>query len=124
MTAPLDPRLDDFERRLHELEDELAELRLALAVVDADAAIEAPGESHVPVWAQQWIDRGDFRELLSELESARRQALRNEDLAGLAELLYVAELVADRQREGLEARAARLVAALRQNVRFLDHKLG
>ena len=60
MTAPLDPRLDDFERRLHELEDELTELRLALAAVDAEAAVEPPGESDVPAWAQQWMNLGTF----------------------------------------------------------------
>jgi uncharacterized membrane protein len=123
VTAPLDPRLDDFERRLHELEHELAELRLALAAVDAEAAVEPPGAGDVPAWAQQWIDRGDFRELLSELESARRQALRNDDLAALAELLHVAELVADREPDGLESRAVRLAEALRQNMRFVERKL-
>ena len=119
MTAPLDPRLDDFERRLHELEDELTELRLALAAVDAEAAVEPPGESDVPAWAQQWIDRGDFRGLLNAIEYTRRQALRDDDIAALGEQLRVAELVAGWEPDGLEARSVRLAEALRQNVRFL-----
>jgi uncharacterized membrane protein len=122
--TPDDPRLDDFERRLHELEGELAELRLALAAGGAEAEVEATGEGEVPAWAQQWIDRGDFRGLLNALEYTRRQALRDDDIAALCELLRVAELVAGWEPDGLEARAVRLAEALRQNVRFLEHKLG
>jgi hypothetical protein len=213
------PRLDDFERRLHELESELAELRAGLAAGGAEATVEALGESDVtawalrgtdrddigesldeaqrlfeeghieaaadalrnlrsqaiedtddpaileiddmvsqmralihgtdltdfdqalpaeaggaepaaevperdlPAWAQEWIDRGDFRGLLNALEYTRRQALKNDDIAVLPDLLHVTELVAW-ESTGVEGRAARLAEALRQNIRFLERKLG
>jgi hypothetical protein len=60
VTTPRDPRLDDFERRLHELEDQLAELRLALAAGGAEATVEALGESDVTAWARRGTDRDDI----------------------------------------------------------------
>ena len=127
MTTFDDPRLDDFERRLHELEGELAELRLALAAgVGEDVeAVEPLDESGVPAWAQQSIDRGDLRGLLNTLEYSRRQTLRDDDLAGLGELLRVELRAPGWESEGLSAgRALRLTEALHQNVRFLERKLG
>ena len=143
MTPSLDPRLDSFERRLHELEAELAELRalaanghaaeistapVAAAVAEPVEPVEAGEpdqlEFDVPWWALQRLERDDFRGLFRDIERARRLAVSRRDIDALLTLNKVAKLAEARAPVGVDARAAELGQAIRQNIRFLGRKLG
>src|SRR5690242_465249 len=121
MTVPLEPRLDEFERRLRALEAELAELR-ALSV-NGHAAVEA--EATEPLgWAEDLIARGDFRALLRRIERERRSALGHEELGALLELHGIVRLAEEQAPVGVEAELAGLGYTIRQNARYVARRLG
>jgi uncharacterized membrane protein len=117
-----DPRLDDFERRLRELESELAELRALSAAAGADSPVE-PVATGLLVWAEELLGRGDFRGLFREVERARRRAVGGDDIEALLELNQVAQLAEEWAPVGVDAEAARLGYTIRQNIRFVARKL-
>ena len=133
MTTSLDPRLDSFEHRLHDLELELVELRELAADGRPPAFVEEPPvmpavepgqiELEIPRWALDLLDRRDFRALFSELERGRRRALAHEDLVSLIALNRIALLAEERAPLGVEVRAAELGQAIRQNIRFVSRTL-
>src|SRR5579859_1779514 len=120
MSTPLTPQLDDFERRLRELETELAELR----ALTAGAAAAAPTHTALPQSLEELIDRGDFRALFRQVERCRQAALTADDLDTLLELNHVARRAAEQAPVGVEAAAVNLGYTIRQNVRFVARKLG
>jgi uncharacterized membrane protein len=135
MIPTLDPKLDSFERRLHELEVELDELRALAengsATETADTPVvtiaAAPVESEplpgdLPRWARERLERGDYRVLFKDLERARRNAVSTGDLEALVMLQRVALLAQERAPIGVDARAAELARAIRQNIRFVERK--
>src|SRR5438270_2170195 len=120
MSIPLEPRLDEFERRLRELETELAELR----ALTAGTAPTAPVATTLPASIEELIARGDFRALFRRVERSRRDALANDDLDTLLELSHVVGLAEERAPSEIASEAVRLGYTIRQNVRFVGRKLG
>jgi len=117
MSTPLEPRLDEFERRLRELETELAELRALTAGTSQTPTALSPS-------LEELIARGDFRAFFRQVERSRHEALAGDDLDALLELSRIVELAEERAPERVRAEATRVGYAIRQNIRFVGRKLG
>jgi uncharacterized membrane protein len=143
----LDHRLDAFELRLHELEDELGQLRrLASAQVLTAAPAPDPQQQAEPAvlrapaaplepqpalapWfvtvledVKALIDAGDVKHALRMLEGARATALSRGDMAVLSAIVDLARSIGASTSSSTRGRAERLVYSATQNLRFLGQK--
>ena len=85
MTAPMRAELDDFGRRLRDLEADFAALRSRATVVD-----ERPEVRITPprlAMLRMRFERGDLKQALKEAHRLRSESLRSRSVSELAELL-------------------------------------
>jgi hypothetical protein len=73
-------------------------------------------------YVEQLVECGEVRQALKLLEQERRQALGSEDVEALRHVLEAARLVHGHAEQGDRNRAARVIYAAQQNIRFLTRK--
>ncbi len=134
----LDLQLSSFERRLRELETDLAELRRTSAasvitvspvVAPAPKPIATIDEANVASWLRERLDlvrervtNGELKNALKLLDSSRARALSYGEVEGLLAILRLTESIGQDAPPSLRHHADRLAYATRQNIRFADRK--